>query len=193
MRIAQTRVTVTSSGPEEERLIDTIEINEEWWLVGVWHSWASGEKAPAVLVRLHGHGLLSTQERGRDFLLCDDVPESVLKGEPQDGFEVKTIARLAAMQDDFDEQVMFSRRGVTAGKSSNVLKTNLPDDTYLSFMELAHKAGCTPSELLRDLVCLTVHGTAFGELTARNRRAILSKAYAADAKPSWASTFEPNS
>lgn len=71
--------------------------------------------------------------------------------------------------------VMFSRGGISAlGKCTFVLKTNVPDDTYLGFKKLANQAGCTSSELLRDLVCLVVHNQTFGEITASQRRNLLN-------------------
>lgn len=77
--------------------------------------------------------------------------------------------------DSFDHPPMFSRGGTTAlGKCTAVLKTNVPEDTDLAFRALANKAGCTASELLRDLVCLVVHDQTFGEITADQRRKLLN-------------------
>lgn len=55
-----------------------------------------------------------------------------------------------------------------------MLKTHIPEETDTYFKELARRAGCTPSELLRDLICLVVHDQTFGEITAAQRRAAFS-------------------
>ncbi len=60
------------------------------------------------------------------------------------------------------------------GKCTSVLKTNVPEETDMAFRALANKAGCTASELLRDLVCLVVHDQTFGEITADQRRKLLT-------------------
>lgn len=73
--------------------------------------------------------------------------------------------------------VRFSRSGVSApvalGKCSATLKTHIPDAIDFEFRQLAQKLGCSPSELLRDVVCLAVRGSTFGELTADERRKAL--------------------
>lgn len=72
---------------------------------------------------------------------------------------------------------MFSRRGITAlGKCSATLKTHIPDEIDFEFRQKAQQLGCSPSELLRDLVCLAVRGSTFGELTAEERRKTLDSA-----------------
>ena len=77
--------------------------------------------------------------------------------------------------DGFDDDVpMFSRSGVSGvGKCTAVLKTHIPEETDFEFRRLAIQAGCSSSELLRDLVCLVVHGQTFGEIAAAQRKELL--------------------
>lgn len=70
---------------------------------------------------------------------------------------------------------MFARGGITAlGKCTATLKTHIPDELDFEFRERAQQLGCSPSELLRDLVCIAMRGATFGELTAEERRRALS-------------------
>jgi hypothetical protein len=81
-----------------------------------------------------------------------------MKNQDQDG----TDAYYATME---------ARGGITAlGKCTATLKTHIPELTHAEFLRKAAAAGCTPSELLRDLVCLVTHGDTFGELMAAQRR-----------------------
>lgn len=193
MRIASARVTVSSDGPPETRLVHTIQLDGEWWLVGKWHPDASGSKdAPAILIRAAGHGLLTTEDPDRDFVLCDVVPASVLDGDPEDGYEIRTLEPPEpGLPDDHRNMVAFSRgptSGGTFGKCDSVLKTNVPEVTFFAFSRQAHAAGCSMSELLRDLVCLSVHGEAFGEITATDRKILLGSALPEETKPAWYKT-----
>lgn len=68
----------------------------------------------------------------------------------------------------------FSRSGISSfTKCTAVLKTSLPDGVELDFRKKASEAGCTPAELLRDLVCLSLYDKTFGEIIAGTRREIL--------------------
>ena len=58
-------------------------------------------------------------------------------------------------------------------KCTEELKTKVPDDLAARWRARARKAGCSPSELLRDLVCMTEHGMTFGELETKYRREAL--------------------
>lgn len=81
------------------------------------------------------------------------------------------------MSKDKDQanEVMFSRRGISAlGKCTATLKTHLPEELDTEFRMLAQEVGCTPSELLRDLVCLSLRKLTYGELTADERRRVLN-------------------
>lgn len=72
------------------------------------------------------------------------------------------------------DQLLFSRTGSSAlGKCTAVLKTNLPDELDTEFRQMAQKLGCSPSELMRDLVCLALRDCTFGELTSAERRKAL--------------------
>lgn len=74
------------------------------------------------------------------------------------------------MSDD-NPAPMFSRRGISAlGKCTATLKTHVPDDIDFEFRQKAQQLDCSPAELLRDIVCLAVRGSTFGELTAEARR-----------------------
>jgi hypothetical protein len=58
-------------------------------------------------------------------------------------------------------------------KCTEELKTKVPDDLAARWRSRARQAGCSPSELLRDLVCMTEHGMTFGELETKYRREAL--------------------
>ena len=58
-------------------------------------------------------------------------------------------------------------------KCTEEIKTKVPDDLALRWRARARKAGCSPSELLRDLICITEHGITFGELETKYRREAL--------------------
>lgn len=58
-------------------------------------------------------------------------------------------------------------------KCITVLTTKVPEDMADAWKRRARVAGCTPAELLRDLVCVTLHGLTFGELETNDRRRAL--------------------
>ena len=58
-------------------------------------------------------------------------------------------------------------------KCTEEIKTKVPDDLAMRWRARARKAGCSPSELLRDLICMTEHGMTFGELETKYRREAL--------------------
>jgi hypothetical protein len=58
-------------------------------------------------------------------------------------------------------------------KCTDEIKTKVPSDIADRWRARARKAGCSPSELLRDLICMTEHGLTFGELETKDRRAAL--------------------
>lgn len=51
-------------------------------------------------------------------------------------------------------------------KCTDEIKTKVPSDMADRWRARARRAGCSPSELLRDLICMTEHGMTFGELGA---------------------------
>lgn len=75
-------------------------------------------------------------------------------------------------QDD-GSSIRFSRSGVTpVGKCTATLKTHIPEEIDKEFRYLATMQGCTPSELLRDMVCLVTRQKTYGELAAEDRRSL---------------------
>lgn len=58
-------------------------------------------------------------------------------------------------------------------KCDTVLTTKVPEDMADLWKRRARLAGCTPGELLRDLVSVTLHGMTFGELETNDRRKAL--------------------
>lgn len=60
-------------------------------------------------------------------------------------------------------------------KLTESLKVNLDADTATMFQRRATRAGCTTSELLRDMVCLLEHGRTWGELVAQSRHSALNR------------------
>ena len=55
-------------------------------------------------------------------------------------------------------------------KCTDEIKTKVPSDMADRWRARARRAGCSPSELLRDLICMTEHGMTFGELETKYRR-----------------------
>lgn len=62
---------------------------------------------------------------------------------------------------------------MTSFKCTDVAKTTIPFELKQAYARLAHEAGCEPSELLRDQICLLVHKVTFGEYVLNHRRAVL--------------------
>ena len=62
---------------------------------------------------------------------------------------------------------------VTSFKCTEVAKTTVPFDLKEGYERLAHEAGCTLSDLLRDQMCVAVHGVTFGEYVLNHRRKVL--------------------
>lgn len=60
-----------------------------------------------------------------------------------------------------------------ADKCTEEIKTKVPEELASLWRARARKAGCSPSELLRDLICMTEHGMTFGELETKYRREAL--------------------
>lgn len=58
-------------------------------------------------------------------------------------------------------------------KCTDEIKTKVPSELADRWRARARRAGCSPSELLRDMICLTEHGMTFGELETNNRRQAL--------------------
>ena len=58
-------------------------------------------------------------------------------------------------------------------KCTEKLSAMVPDELATQWRQRARQAGCTPSELLRDLICMALHGETFGELVTKDRRAAL--------------------
>lgn len=75
--------------------------------------------------------------------------------------------------DDNGPSIRFSRSGVTpVGKCTATLKTHIPEEIDAEFRHMARMRGCTPSELLRDMVCLVTRQKTYGELAAEDRRSL---------------------
>ena len=55
-------------------------------------------------------------------------------------------------------------------KCTDEIKTKVPSEMADRWRARARRAGCSPSELLRDLICMTEHGMTFGELETKDRR-----------------------
>lgn len=58
-------------------------------------------------------------------------------------------------------------------KCDTELGTHVPEDMKLEWAQRAAKAGCSSSELLRDLVCFHLKGVTFTEYVTKYRRAAL--------------------
>lgn len=60
-----------------------------------------------------------------------------------------------------------------ADKCTSKLTTNVSEEHEILFRQRARQAGCTPAELLRDLVCVALTGETWGEHVIKDRRAAL--------------------
>lgn len=69
-------------------------------------------------------------------------------------------------------------------KCDTELGTHVPEDMKLKWAQLASKAGCSSSELLRDLICFRLEGVTFTEYVTKYRRAALGLPEASQAKSS---------
>lgn len=61
-----------------------------------------------------------------------------------------------------------------ADKCTEPLSTKVPEELAVAFRKRARAAGCTPADLLRDLICHLEHGLTFGELETNDRRRALN-------------------
>jgi len=59
-------------------------------------------------------------------------------------------------------------------KCTEDVKTTLTEELHGKFLHLAHDAGCSSAEALRDMVCMVIEGCTFGEHVANHRRNVLS-------------------
>jgi len=59
-------------------------------------------------------------------------------------------------------------------KCTEPLSTKVPEELASAFRRRARAAGCTPADLLRDLICHLEHGLTFGELELNDRRRALN-------------------
>lgn len=59
-------------------------------------------------------------------------------------------------------------------KRTEELKTHVSEAMKRDWIERSHSAGCSPSELLIDLVSLSLYGVTFGEHQSRGRREALN-------------------
>ena len=58
-------------------------------------------------------------------------------------------------------------------KCTEKLSANVPEELATAWRQRARQAGCTPSELLRDLICMNLLGKTWGEHVNQDRRAAL--------------------
>lgn len=79
------------------------------------------------------------------------------------------------MTDSQHAGLRFSRPPTTTklGKCTEVVKTHIPVEMDERLRRLASDAGCSTSELLRDLIALLTYGKTYGELEAAGRRHLL--------------------
>lgn len=58
------------------------------------------------------------------------------------------------------------------GKLTDEISTHVSDVTALEFRRRASRCGMRPSEYLRDLICMEVHGATYDDLMHEHRRAV---------------------
>jgi hypothetical protein len=60
-------------------------------------------------------------------------------------------------------------------KRTEEIKTHSTERIKADWAMRARLAGCNPSELLNDLICLTLYGETYGEHEAKVRREALTR------------------
>jgi len=58
-------------------------------------------------------------------------------------------------------------------KCTEAVKTTVPYELKEAYARLAHEAGGDVASLLRDQMCVAVHGVTFGEYALNHRRTVL--------------------
>lgn len=58
-------------------------------------------------------------------------------------------------------------------KITEVVPVHLTFELDAELRKVANEAGCSNSEYMRDLFCLSRHGVTFGELVANHRRELM--------------------
>lgn len=77
-------------------LIDTIQIDGVWWLVGSWIVPHGAEgRTPEIIVRLTGLRFDEVFDPRYRFLLQNSIPKAALEGQAQDGLVVARYPALA--------------------------------------------------------------------------------------------------
>lgn len=96
MEVFKTRLFFSDFDHGRDYLIDTIELDGAWWLVGSWlESNATGERVPERLVRLSGLAFEQVTHPHYRFVLERLLPKAALDGKALDGFVVANYPVLA--------------------------------------------------------------------------------------------------
>lgn len=82
--------------------------------------------------------------------------------------------RTADADDDFYAPMYARGMSGPLGKFSAEVKTLLDPPTFELWQGLCSEAGITSSELLREFLYLLLHGKTPGEMSAEDRRAVLT-------------------
>ncbi len=86
-------------------LIDTIFYEDRWWLVGTWlESNTTGDRVPETLVLLDALHHEEIEGKPYRFVLNNEIPISVLRGEAQEGYVVATYQVLDDTQGPADSR-----------------------------------------------------------------------------------------
>lgn len=105
MKVWKTYLFFSDHDQGSPYLIDTIESEGQWWLVGSWlQSNATGERTPERIVLLNTLRYQEVEEETHRFVLNNAIPKSVLEGEAQEGYVVATYQVLDDTQAPTDNQ-----------------------------------------------------------------------------------------
>lgn len=98
MEIVKTLVFFSGYDEGHSCLIDTVQHEGKWWLVGSWlEAIATRERMPELLVRLEGLQYQGVEGQPYRFVLNNPIPKSVLDGKEQGGYVVVRFPALVGM------------------------------------------------------------------------------------------------
>ena len=91
MIVFKTHLFFADHDKGEPFLIDTIFHEDRWWLVGSWlELHATGERVPETLVLLDTLRHQEIEGKPYRFVLNNEIPRAVLRGEAKEGYVVAT-------------------------------------------------------------------------------------------------------
>ncbi len=105
MDVCKTFAFISDTDEVSPHLIDTIFYEDRWWLVGTWlESNATGDRVPETLVLLDTLRHQEIEGKPYRFVLNNEIPRAVLRGEAREGYVVATYRVLDDPQGPTDSR-----------------------------------------------------------------------------------------